>query len=174
MAETLYLRDSAGNSCGPGTRKALTAGQGSGADTMSLDSTGDTWNKVYTAVNGTVQESGTWSANLYLRANFLGSEASVELAHYSPVCSEIEGIFKITLPIATSGSFSLYTFSASVGQMIFGNLDLLLCIVTEEAGDVVIEYDQPGFGNVSLIQTPDIRTVRPHYYYQRNARRRSA
>ncbi len=176
MATTLYLRDVAFGSCGPGAHRALSATQGSSAATVSLDATGDTWSIPFTAspTPGTVYAGGTWKVPLYLRGASFGNEARVVLARYTSGCSLIDTIVDVTLSIAISGGFILYTFSASVvPQIIFGVGELLLCIVTETSGDVIMEYDQAGL-NASLVVTPDVRTVRPHYYYQRNTRRRSA
>ncbi len=175
MATTLYLRDVASGSCGPGAHRALSAAQGTGANTLALNATGDTWNIAFAAspTPGTVYASGAWKAPLYMRASAFGSQAKVVLARYTSGCSLIDTIVDVTLSIALSGSFSLYTFRDIAPQIIFGVGELLLCIVTETSGDVIMEYDQ-STPNVSTVVTPDVRTVRPHYYYQRNARRRSA
>lgn len=166
MAETLFLRDLAGQPCGPGNRRALTTAQGSSANTVSLDATGDTWNKFLSATTTVSYTVGTWSAQLYMRALVFGSQAKVVLARYTSGCSLAETIVDETLPIATSGSFGLYTFGRPLTvRVIFAAGERLMCIVTEVSGDVIMQYNQAGFGNVSVVVTPDEQVGRPWYSY---------
>lgn len=169
MAETLFLRDSAGVACGPGTRRNLDESQGASTKTLAPDPMGDTWNKVH---GGLIYPGGTWSAELFLKKiGFTSASVKVEFIFLSGACISPRTIFTQTLSV-TSTVFSRLTFSGSANQVIFLTDYLLQCIVTEISGVTEIQYDQGGIG-VSKLILPDRTTVRPREHYKRQSRRRS-
>lgn len=178
MSTTYYLLDTAVSpgGCGPGSRQDLDPSQGSGATTLALDATGDTWNTDHAATGllGQAIGPGTWTANLYLAyAGFGGGNVNLTVARWAADCTPIETIMDEDRAVA-SASYTLHTFTATPAQVVFNANDLLMLILKENSGNAHIEYNQTGFGNVSLLQIPDVVPVRPHEYYKRQRRRRSA
>ncbi len=159
--------------CGPGTRRPLGQAQGSGASTDTLIATGDTWNIPQGGLPGNIFAAGTWTARLILKKDgFATATVHVVVQRVNSSCIVQEFYISQSQDVASS-TFKLITFSGSVDQTTFAVGDALLCIVSVTVDSASIEYNQPGVGAFSLVETPALVTVRPREYYRRNQRRRS-
>ena len=173
MATTFYLRKISGAACGAGTRRKLLEAQGTNAFIQTLAATGDTWNLPALAATGTTHGPGAWTANIFLaNIGFGGATCNLVIAHYSAACAELLKLVDEDLAVV-GRSYTQYNFSGTGPQIYLAQNDLLMAILTAIAGTVSVEYEQPGIV-VSQIAVPDVVTARPHEYYKRNRRRRSA
>ena len=174
MSEVLYLRDGTGEACGPGSRERLVSNPaGSSTQTLTLDTTGDTWNMVKTNdVGGFIYPAATWSVDLFLKVAF-GASATViaTLARYNSACALQEELFSDNT-VVISPFFASHTISASVGRVFFHPGDLLLCVIQVRRDPADIEYGQwPSAA--SVVNLPDKVIPRPWEYYKKQRRRRS-
>lgn len=179
MAVYFVRRVSPGEACGPGSRNQLLKTQSFTANTWDLDATGDTWNTIPHNLDSSPfaaqrYAAGNWSAVLILKGFGFGAvKARAVLARYNSSCVLQQTMVDQERTIV-GGSFTAYTFSTIAGVVTFLSDDILLLIVYETAGTVTMEYGQPVLVPASRVDTPAIVTVRPHEYYKRNRRRRSA
>lgn len=175
MALTLYLRDSAGEACGPGTRKDLSTVQGASPATMDLDATGDTWNIVSPFGLGGIRlrAPGDWKAYLVLKKTGLtNGTCNVKIQRRNSSCVLQETLLDEDITV-TSTSFVLHTVTdSSSGNTPFYLGDLLLLILTETGGTVILEYDQAGL-STSRIDIPD-PAAGPQWYYHMLRKRNEA
>lgn len=175
MPENFHLRDTTGEACGPGSRKDLVSNFLPGPnETITLNTTGDTWNKVMTtSVGGLIFPAGTWSADLFLKVLFgVSARVNIDLSRYDATCVLQEILLQDSM-IVTSPFFVSHSFSGSVGRVFFRPNDLLVCVVWARTVPADIQYNQDP-SPASVLTIPTRITHRPLEYYKRQRRRRSA
>lgn len=143
-AENYFLRNSAGEACGPGDREDLSPNGGASAVTKILDAAGDSWNLVN--VERTLV-AGQWAVTIYYDSS-TGSgpqnQVRVQVQIRDFECTVKQTVLDKTVVVSKGQNGAQFTVTEDVGVVVLEDGDLLSLILSKPQGKQVIKVRYNG------------------------------
>lgn len=142
--ENYFLRNSAGEACGPGDREDLSANGGASAVTKTLDAVGDSWNLAEVA---RTLIAGQWAVTIYYDST-TGSgpqnQVRVQVQIRGLDCAVKQTVLDKTVVVSKGQSGGQFTVTEDVGAVVLEAGDLLSLTLSKPQGKQVIAVRYSG------------------------------
>lgn len=143
-AENYFLRNSAGEACGPGDREDLSANGGASAVTKILDAAGDSWNLVETA---RTVIAGQWMVTVYYDST-IGSGPQNKIRVLVQIrgddCIVKQTLLDETVVVSKGKNGAQFTVSADVPTIVLAADDLISLTLFKPQGNQIIKVRYNG------------------------------